>query len=113
MARYIDVDAFIKRLKEHIYINARIDGDRTIGKTLATVIDEMNAFPSADVQEVRHGKFISELVKKLDWAGRLQSYYQPNSCSQCHNALRGEENYCPFCGAKMDGKEEENDRNKH
>lgn len=58
--------------------------------------------PLCDVGEVRHGKFVSELVKKPDWAGRLQSYYQPNSCNQCHSALSGEENYCPVCGAKME-----------
>ena len=56
----------------------------------------------ADVQEVRHGKFISEIVKKEDWRGILRSYYQPNSCSCCHTPLSGEENYCPNCGAKMD-----------
>lgn len=64
------------------------------------VIDEM---PTIDVAVVRHGRFISELVKKCDWRGKTQEYYQPHSCSCCHTPLYGTEKYCPACGAKMDG----------
>lgn len=63
---------------------------------------QMTINPTEDVQEVRHGKFVSELIEKPDWRGIMQNYYQPNSCSCCHTALSGEENYCPNCGAKMD-----------
>lgn len=55
--------------------------------------------------EQLRARFISELVTKEDWKGEPKQYYQPNSCSNCHNALSGEEKYCPHCGAKMDGKE--------
>ena len=30
--------------------------------------------PTADVQEVRHGKWISEIVKKPEWRGKEQCF---------------------------------------
>ena len=60
----------------------------------------------ADFVEVRHGKWISELVERCDWRGKKQKYYQPISCNLCHNAVLERTNYCPNCGAKMDGKGE-------
>lgn len=59
--------------------------------------------PQADYVEVKHGKWISELVERCDWRGRKQKYYQPNSCSLCHKAVLERTNFCPDCGAKMKG----------
>lgn len=65
----------------------------------------IKAFPSADVVEVKHGK----------WTIRSTSYRDKLNfeCSVCHNRyLRGtgeNMNYCPNCGAKMDGKEQEHE----
>lgn len=66
-------------------------------------IDEM---PAADVAPVRHGHF-----RRLTFSGDIII------CSECKMAYNifetnGAENfdYCPNCGAKMDGKErDEND----
>ena len=60
-----------------------------------------------DVAPIKHALWRSELVKKEDWKGNMQSYYQPISCSLCHAAHYEESRCCPHCGAKMDGKEEE------
>ena len=60
-------------------------------------------FPAADVVPVRHGRWIR--VSKL--CGEYE-------CSVCHGAdsncsdyygthIVTEQDYCPFCGAKMDG----------
>ena len=68
---------------------------------------------ATDVEEVKCSKFVSELVKKLDWRGIMQDYYQPNSCANCHTALTGTENYCPNCGAKMDENGDENAKEVH
>lgn len=67
---------------------------------------EISDVPTADVEEVRHGEWISELVKKCDWKGNKQSYYQPISCSLCHESQAIKYPYCPYCGAKMDGGKE-------
>lgn len=59
--------------------------------------------PNADVVEVKHGKWIT-----------LEAEIGLYSCSLCgHKILRAECNYCPNCGAKMDGGSEENDHRKH
>lgn len=55
MTKYIDVDAFTKVLKNHIeYLSGVYGNDCTVVKTLLTVISEMNAFPTADVQKAIH-----------------------------------------------------------
>lgn len=51
------------------------------------------------------GEWRSELVKKCDWKGKKHDYYQPNSCSLCHEAVVKRTPYCPNCGAKMKGGE--------
>lgn len=61
----------------------------------------------ADVEPVKHGKWISMLVKRPDWKGNMQSYYQPNTCSECRVGLAEKTNYCPNCGAKMDGESDD------
>ena len=59
--------------------------------------NEIMRFPRVDAEPVRHGRW--EYV-----GGNLYR------CSICHegmadddNILTGKENYCPNCGAKMDG----------
>ena len=96
--KYIDVDAFTNVLKGHIADLNRICGnDSDEEKTLAAVIDEMNAFPTADVQEVKHAKWIQNSCH--------DRFY---TCSECGRHV---ETYFispvkayPYCncGAKMD-----------
>lgn len=80
MPRYIDAE----KIKYTEYIN----GDVTVSKDLVEKI------PTADVQEVKHGRWLF---------GRFGSGW----CSECDHCgfVRGEDdvpNYCPNCGAKMD-----------
>ena len=66
---------------------------------------DIESIPAADVEEVRHGRW-----KGSDFIAGLLS------CDKC-GAQRnpnfkigfGAWNYCPNCGAKMDGKENEDD----
>lgn len=69
--------------------------------------DKIKAIPTADVAEVRHG----------DWIG-VADYGNGNCighCSVCGTphkaehptALKMFHKYCSWCGAKMDGKEDE------
>lgn len=65
------------------------------------VEDVVNQLPTADVVEVRHGKWIS--------ASKKQGVQIGMKCSLCGARIKyseffnGNHNYCHKCGAKMDG----------
>ena len=69
-------------------------------ESVLRIVDEQ---PTADVQEVRHGRWISNELGGYKWA-----YY----CSECGwvdgYPFNDRHKYCPHCGAKMDGKEDHN-----
>ena len=56
--------------------------------------------PTADVVEVRHG--VWRMRKAIIFDSELVGY----NCSECNTTWDTETNYCPNCGAKMDGKGE-------
>lgn len=58
---------------------------------LKMLIEEINNIPSADVVEVRHGR----------WIGKV---YKCSLCGKWVDPLQGDAdmNYCPNCGAKME-----------
>lgn len=60
--------------------------------------------PAADVEEVKHGKWIEEKTDEGDplWACSIcwQSFYLDEGTPKENLYF-----YCPNCGAKMDGKE--------
>ena len=60
--------------------------------------------PTADVEEVRHGRDVGDMNDRDDW-------YEPvHICSICDCAFmmdfEEEAHCCPNCGAKMDGGED-------
>ena len=58
----------------------------------------LNNAPAADVVEVVHGQWITEYWK----SGYIKRCY----CSRCGESPKdayNPDNYCPKCGAKMDG----------
>ena len=94
MARYIDADA-LKRLRDDV-INGRLD--------ILIEGDLIDACPTADVAVVKHGEW-----KHTDYA---EHWRGKDECSLCgyHFTPRLDLscfNYCPNCGAKMDGTQEE------
>ena len=98
MARYIDADEFLKYEIKRNGCIPRIDGG---GYNCDRLDDELNNFPAADVQEVRHGKWFLERE-------RNGNCFQCSACGVCfRNSIKFGTNYCPNCGAKMDGKEDE------
>ena len=55
-----------------------------------------------EISRVRHGKWIHETIEDDDWGGTYHSW----SCSECKFSVGRnptDENFCPKCGAKMDG----------
>ena len=77
MAEYIEREAVID-LITHRYENPEI------------CTQEINSIPAADVAPVVHGRW----------------YYHDDgviTCSECGNAESSDSYYCGYCGAKMDG----------
>lgn len=84
MAEYIERDALIDDLDAA----AKHGG---MGALIAQTLQRyVKRAPAADVAPVRHGR-------RVDYSG----FYC--RCSQCEGTLPVCSNYCPNCGAKMDG----------
>ena len=76
-----------------------IDPDCELG--INESIEVIKAIPSADVVEVRHGR----------WRDIGKAACQCSECDHLHLGNNAEEttklyNYCPNCGARMDGEKE-------
>jgi hypothetical protein len=105
MAEYIDVASLLLAFGEEPIVWTGSDcelqarGDYRYYKAIIENI------PTADVVEVRHGKWISASQKKGVNIGM--------KCSLCGARIKyseffnGNHNYCHKCGAKMDGKGED------
>ena len=108
MAEYIDREAISEEIRKYYYKNppnfSYGEGfDRGLDRAQRAILDA----PAADVVPVRHGRWISltecanegvycSICKKKVW----KSDYA--LCShKSRNKLRSD--YCPNCGAKMDG----------
>lgn len=109
MPRYIDADKAVELIKNYGK-SAISNGHTTLDAVddivcLAQAVDYIS---TADVVEVKRGEWISELVEKEDWKGRKRQYFNPCSCSICHepSPIHSNYNYCPHCGAKMGGKDD-------
>lgn len=60
----------------------------------AIITDLVNGIPAVDAAPVVHGRIVEEWNE--GWV-----HYQV--CSVCRESWSGSSNYCPNCGAKMDG----------
>ncbi|MCI6255960.1 MAG: hypothetical protein MR648_05120 [Clostridiales bacterium] len=107
MPEYIERDAAEKVADRYGCMNGSAIG---IHSGLADCIArEIDALPSADVAPVRHGRWVHDHYENCS------EQFEIVKCTNCgHKAyamaiyVRGG-NYCPNCGAKMDG-DEHNER---
>ena len=77
------------------------------GDTTADAIKtDIETIPAADVVEVRHGEWLPiehEYRNKFERVMIADEF----DCNICGSRLGYEANYCPNCGAKMDGERKE------
>lgn len=101
MAEYICREAIIEDLEKKIEAgNVALDEDVWINKGIKIAIRDIKDSKTADVQPVKHGKWILE--KQPD--GAPYCFH----CSVCDVDfrkiyIRTKYDYCPDCGARMDG----------
>lgn len=110
MSRYIDADMVIG-----VITNSNL-ADYEYGLVYPqSVITAINNISTADVEEVRHGKWEHGREIRREYIGDalLAIYYDKWWCSQCHYTI-DDHHYskitykrCPECGAKMDKEKEE------
>ena len=98
MAEYIKREAAIRV----------VNGKNSLTMTRSGLINSINSIPAADVAPVVHGRWI----QKKEWhLGRWVAWFECSECGEHDDNSDMYEimpfcnlsNYCPGCGAKMDG----------
>ena len=103
--RLIDVDAFKIEFCEKCN---NVSCDAPLTNTDCFTMYMLDNTPTIEAEPVRHGRWVP-----LSYDGYVVGYpvYDEWECSECHFACEGEGepplNYCPNCGAKMEGKNED------
>ena len=96
MTKYIELEALKNRFaKRLVWLKKDIHDEYSLGlydgcEYDTKLIDEI---PAADVAPVVHGR----------WIMHDDEFGLTCECSACHIETMGDGNYCPNCGAKMDG----------
>ena len=91
MDEYIKREATIKAMEKADYTAIADDADSCKADYLREIIESV---PAADVVPVVHGKW---MPFHSEAAGDIQY------CSACEIGFDAKTDYCPHCGAKMDG----------
>lgn len=89
-------------------VNCKVNEKRILAKTVLRCRSNLIAdnLIEKGYRKQSEGEWRSELVKRCDWKGKKHDYYQPNSCSLCHEAVVKRTPFCPNCGAKMKGEQQ-------
>lgn len=102
--RIIDADKLKEKVERRI-LNNPIYGKHFkefIKVLMETVVDN-----EPTVDPVKHGKWISEKCNHKPYRIKNPEKWVIYKCSICgYSNGRKQSNYCPECGAKMDGEEE-------
>ena len=105
--RYIDADALTAEFKR-LTLGENSLIERVFADGVYAVIE---TFPTADVVEVRHGYWLNayEYALKIGATDERLIESAKNDkwwkfCCHCEQPVKWDYNYCPTCGAKMDGR---------
>ena len=93
--RLIDANALSEGLKS---LTGMFTDEIGFAVGLKPVLWKVDAQPTVDAVEVVHGKWVERRFICMD--NEHQLGYR---CSECNLTFDVETNYCPNCGAKMDG----------
>ena len=96
MAEYIKREAAVKAVEKYGLTNGVVWGRHT-GLAIC-IASEIADIPAADVAPVVHGRWIHDgcrIEGGIDWCHCSECGKSDNFCART--------NYCPNCGAKMDG----------
>ena len=96
MPEYIDREAAVLEVKRYLMPNVDVDGTVSVEDAERYFLRLLEEQPAADVVEVRHGH----------WNTTDTILGRCCECSVCGSCPTMEYRYCPYCGAKMDGKGE-------
>ncbi len=116
---YIEKEALLKELQEELQIDSssltKME-NRCVAAGLRIAMRSVNRLPTADVEAVRRGEWVVDAYKG-DEIVRIPYVVHEHAepyCSLCGNyaLLDGKEdyvpsNFCPNCGARMDGERRE------
>ena len=112
MARLIDADAFLESIEGIDWYTIHFDGSVTQGspseevawyKAMDIYAATENA-PTVYAVPVVHGRWITEKCNHVRWRLKNPEKWVIHKCSVCgYSNGRKSSNYCPNCGAKMDG----------
>jgi len=95
MARWIDADKYYEFLRDDIEIT---------GNSFRRAVDYLNSLKTVDAVEVVHGRWMEFNIMMTCSVCDKDWYYDDNNCDEF--------NYCPNCGAKMDGERRTNETDK-
>ena len=106
MAEYIDREALLKDIEESVVFTVRSGKPSLEIRGANAITDRIKSAPAADVEEVKHGRWTAtDIVSKR--AGYGVRYYNHAECDVAPCRLfECEHDYCPNCGAKMNGGKE-------
>ena len=109
MAEYIDRKALWEAFDnaDADIVEEYEDGTCDWGFGRQNILEVINSVPAADVSQVRHGRWIC-----------IRKGYGEYECSVCHGVdsdcsdyygthVVTEQDYCPNCGSRMDGDDDE------
>lgn len=107
MDKYINADDLMQNIAvEYDKYNPQSPLDSNVRRGISLVGELIKKQPTADVQPVKHGRWIAKQKRKPNYNYGVP--YEDYHCSQCtyklsDNGLVSRYNYCPNCGARMDG----------
>ena len=69
--------------------------------TREAIAEMIMSVPTADVREIKHGRWSFDNIIFTDSDGVSRSGMRGYKCSECGGFCIGESNFCPNCGADM------------
>ena len=99
MPKYIDADALDKKLSDFVRPSNNSDFVKApLWNDAVAIIESM---PAADVAPVRHARWVIYKAPDAYHCGLVKCSF----CGEEMIAESDEYNFCPNCGAKMDGRD--------